>query len=683
MCGFVGILRFDDAMGTEVLREDAWRMVGRLAHRGPDDAGVWADNIAGVALAHRRLSILDLSPEGHQPMVSHCGRYIIVFNGEIYNYKALREDIALSVTDIKWRGHTDTEVLLAAIAHFGVRETVERSNGMFAFALWDRVQRRLYLARDRMGEKPLYYGHLGGSLVFGSELKALSAHRAFNGEIDREALALYFRYGYIPGPYSIYKGICKLPPGHLLHVDMENRKYVQESYWSAREAAEKGRVSPFTGNLNEATNALDGLLTETVGMRMLADVPLGAFLSGGVDSSTVVALMQAQSDRPIKTFSIGFREQAFNEADHARAIAVHLGTDHVELGVSSEDALRIIPQIPHCYDEPFADPSQIPTMLVSELARRHVTVSLSGDGGDELFAGYNRYLWGTKIWGRIGWLPAYVRQIAAAGVLAVSPRTWDSLLRPVEGLLPEELQRGRGGDRIHKTADILAANTPEDLYFRLISHWTRPGLVLSQGRDSARPLVDGVNWNSTGDFTSGMMLADMLAYLPDDILVKLDRASMSVSLEGRVPLLDHRVVEFAWSLPMSMKIHQGKGKWILRKVLDRYVPEELVDRKKMGFGVPTGAWLRGPLRDWAEDLLSAERIKEDGYLDAAYVRGVWKEHISGRRNWDERLWDVLMFQAWLEVQKSESGMREDHKDFAAALNDDADVAPPQEANFTK
>lgn len=655
MCGLVG---FYGVAGNTSLRDAAARMADTIIHRGPDDAGVWVDNEAGLALAHRRLSILDLSPSGHQPMLSACSRYVVAFNGEIYNHLVLRQMLSsapLSPTlpsdgggSTKWRGHSDTETLLAAIAVWGVEETLRQCVGMFAFALWDREARTLTLARDRLGEKPLYYGWQGETFLFGSELKALRAHPAFQGEISRDSLALYMRHNCIPAPYSIYQGIYKLLPGTYLTLKQGERNVRPCSYWSAREAAEDGQRNPFAGSEAEAQSALDNILRQAVSGQMLADVPLGAFLSGGVDSSTVVALMQALSDRPAKTFTIGFHENGYNEAEHALAVARHLGTEHTELYVTSEQAMAVIPRLPTLYDEPFADSSQIPTFLVSELARRHVTVSLSGDGGDELFGGYNRYFWATNIWRRVGWLPQSVRAALAGALTTLPPTTWNTAFKGLARFLPPGWHYANPGDKLHKLAEILAVRSPEEIYLGLVSHWKRPADVVPGAHEPATVLTDPAKWAALPDFEHRMMYLDQMAYLPDDILAKVDRAAMGVSLETRVPLLDHRVVEFAWRLPLPMKIRNGQGKWLLRRVLYNYVPQELIERPKMGFGIPLDAWLRGPLKAWAESLLDEARLRREGYFDPAPIRRKWAEHLAGRRNWSYHLWDVLMFQAWQE-----------------------------------
>lgn len=623
-------------------------MTDAIAHRGPDDTGVWSDQSAGLGLAHRRLSILDLSPAGHQPMFSASGRYVIAFNGEIYNHLELRAELPA----LPWRGHADTETLLAAIDAWGLKSTLEKSVGMFAFALWDRETCALSLACDRLGEKPLYYGWQGGTFLFGSELKALKANPAFLAEIDRDALALFLRHNAIPAPHSIYRGIHKLPPGTFLQIQEGLKNALPRAYWTVRSVAEAGQRNPFKGDDKEAVGELKRLFNHAVAGQMIADVPLGAFLSGGVDSSAVVALMQAQSARPVRTFTIGFHEAGYNEAEHARRVAAHLGTEHTELYVTAEQAMAVIPRLPQLYDEPFADSSQIPTFLVSELARRHVTVSLSGDGGDELFGGYNRYFWAVNIWKRIGWAPLPLRAALAGALTMLPPASWNSAFSGLARFLPAGWRYANPGDKLHKLAEILAVRSPEEIYLGLVSHWKRPAEVVLDADEHATILTDPKQWADLPDFESRMMYLDQMTYLPDDILTKVDRAAMGVSLETRVPMLDHRVVEFAWSLPLSMKIRHGQGKWLLRQLLYQYVPSRLIERPKMGFGIPVDVWLRGPLKDWAEGLLDENRLRREGYFYPAPIRQKWAEHLAGRRNWSYYLWDVLMFQAWLEARNA-------------------------------
>ena len=647
MCGFVGYLSCDSPCDVEGLV----RMGNAIAHRGPDDSGEWNDAGAGFGLAHRRLSVVDLSPAGHQPMISANGRYVIGFNGEIYNHLQLREDLHKKCGVIAWRGHSDTETLLAGFDSWGIEPTVKRTIGMFAFAVWDRQERILTLGRDRLGEKPLYYGWQNNTFLFGSELKALRAHPAFRAEIDRNALGLFMRHSYIPAPYSIYQGINKLLPGSLLTVSLQNRSNQPHRYWDLREVVADGLAQQFPGTLSEAVEHLDMLLRDAVSQQMVADVPLGAFLSGGVDSSTIVALMQAQSNRPVRTFTIGFREEQYNEAVYAKAVARHLGTDHTELYVSPKQALEVIPDLPRLYCEPFSDPSQIPTFLVSHLARQHVTVSLSGDAGDELFGGYNRYVLGQRLWGKLSLLPKSLRRAIARLIRGVPPDNWDRLLSPTQKLLPLGLGQANIGDKLHKGAGVMSAQTPEELYHLLVSHWAQPSELVIKATEPLTVLTQCDLQPQTDHFVHRMMALDMLSYLSDDILCKVDRAAMGVSLETRVPLLDHRVIEFSWRLPLEFKLRAGVGKWALRKVLYKYVPKQLIERPKRGFGIPLDIWLRGPLRQWGEELLSESRFKREGYLNPAPIRQKWEEHLSGKRNWQYLLWDVLMFQAWLENER--------------------------------
>lgn len=654
MCGIAGF--WCKESHTDI-KESIAQMTKAIEHRGPDDEGYWVDPSNGVALGHRRLAILDLSPAGHQPMISHSGRYVLIYNGEIYNYKEIFEHINRHTKrdgySIAFKGTSDTEVILAAIEIFGLEDAVKHFVGMFAFALYDRRERKLSLVRDRLGEKPLYYGYVNSSFVFASELKAIRAYPDFNNEINRGALALYFRYNYVPTPYSIYEGIGKLPPGTILTVD-DTASVLPEPkpYWTALDIAVKGISDPFDGCEADAVIQLEKLLRQSIRGQMISDVPLGAFLSGGIDSTLIVALMQEESKRPVKTFTIGFNEKGYNEAEDAKKVAAHLGTEHTELYISPGEAMGVIPKLPDLYDEPFSDSSQIPTFLVSELARKYVTVSLSGDGGDELFGGYNRYFHTPRIWSKIGWIPQGGRRLMAKAVKSIHPATWDKLYGVLSMPLPSKYKLKLFGDKLHKLSDVLASDSIVGIYNGFISHWKNADQFV-HGSYALKTILSSAydQWGFT-DPRQLMMFLDTVAYLPDDILVKVDRAAMGVSLETRVPFLDHRVVEFAWRLPLSMKFRDGKGKHILRQILYQYVPKELIERPKMGFGVPIGDWMRGPMREWAETLLNEKRLNEEGLLNAAFVQEKWKEHLSGSCNWQYYLWDVLMFEAWLDKQKN-------------------------------
>jgi asparagine synthase (glutamine-hydrolysing) len=635
MCGIAGFVTFRPG-SADALSGQARAMADCLAYRGPDAGGAWADAEAGFATGHRRLSIIDLSEAGAQPMLSKSGRYAISYNGEIFNAAETREELVSK--GYSFRGHSDTEVLLEACAEWGVEEAVPRMIGMFAFALWDRQERRLWLVRDRLGIKPLYWGQFGDLFMFGSELKALRAHRGWPVELNRDAVAAYLRFGYVPAPHAIFRGVSKLTPGTILTLD-EKREPRIAPFWTLAGVAQDAARAPFTGNDAEAEEALDSLLRDAVRRRMIADVPLGAFLSGGIDSSTVVALMQSCSNRPVRTFSIGFHEAGYDEAPHAKAVANHLGTDHTELYVTPEEARAVIPHLADIYDEPFADSSQIPTFLISELTRRHVTVALSGDGGDELFGGYNRYIHANLLRSWMTRLPLSLRKAGARSLQALPGGFWSGLSRT----LPPAWRVPQLANKVQKVADLLSSDA-DDIYLRLVSQWQDPESLVSGGREPPHPLMNGAY--VTPDPIQQWQYLDTLTYLPDDILTKVDRASMAVSLEVRVPILDHRVVALAWSLPQAMRIRGRRSKWILRRVLKRYVPEGLVERPKMGFGVPIGAWLRGPLRDWAEQLLATRTLEADGLFDPRPIRACWQAHLDGRADHEYRLWAVLMFQSW-------------------------------------
>jgi asparagine synthase (glutamine-hydrolysing) len=645
MCAIVGFWDSSRRAESRELARVALDMASVLQHRGPDDQGAWADENVPLALGHRRLAILDLTDEGHQPMRSADGRYVLVFNGEIYNFKSLRDD--LEKRGHIFRGHSDTEIMLAAFCEWGLLPALERFAGMFAFALWDRQARKLHLARDRAGEKPLYYGWTDGVFVFGSELKALRAHPRWRGEINRDALALLTRYGYIPSPHCIYENIRKLPPGSVLTLTESHIRARQtpepSAYWSPQLIAEAGAANPFSGSEAEAKEQLRELLSDSVGRQMVADVPLGAFLSGGIDSSLVVALMQAQSPRPIKTFSIGFEQEKFNEAPFAKAVAAHLGTDHTELYVCDRDLQQVIPKLPRIYDEPFADSSQIPTTLLCQLTGASVTVSLSGDGGDELFGGYNHYRIGQRLWKNLALIPKPCRA-PLARELRRAARAGLSLR--VAG------RANRLLNRVWNLSDILPATTDLSLYQLLMSPNRVPGAWLKNANEPAAKNGEFSTWRNLPELLQRMMWLDFVSYLPDDILVKVDRAAMSVSLETRIPLLDHRVIEFAFRLPATFKQRGDSGKWLLRQILYQSVPPALVDRPKKGFSAPIAEWLRGPMRDWAEPLLDESRLQQEDFFNARQVRQNWQEHLLQKRDWSPGLWHVLMFQAWLDEQKT-------------------------------
>jgi len=705
MCGFCGFITTD----TNVLSRaeaTASSMAQAIQHRGPDDLGAWADTSVGISLGFRRLSILDLSSAGHQPMRSVSGRFVMAFNGEIYNHTDLRDLLSFSQFAQPWRGHSDSETLLACFEAWGLEETLKKTVGMFAIALWDTQTRTLHLARDRFGEKPLYYGWATTAttdvpaFVFGSELKALRAYPGYANPVSREALALYMRFTYVPAPYSIYQNIFKLEPGCMLSINTDNSSNTTTKYnatlhqdgklsdvahipsvpsaplrppflqgdlrmhrwWSMVSLVETGSLDKVSSE-EEALKSLEQCLKDAVRVQSLADVPLGAFLSGGVDSSCIVALMQAQAHSPVKTFTVGFEESGFDESPHARAVAKHLGTDHNELFVSAKQAQTVIPDLPSIYDEPFADSSQIPTYLVCKAARQQVTVALSGDAGDELFGGYNRYFWGPRIWRRLSLMPYYARQLLGAAISAVPPRGWDSLIAPVNLLMLDSKKITRAGANAHKLATRLSGvREMDDLYKSLVSEWQDPAQVVkgvgnfSNGGESEKAVIrepksmlfDPQPSVGVEEHELRMMYRDTMTYLPDDILCKVDRAAMANSLETRVPFLDHRVVEMAWRLPLDMKIRNGQGKWALRQVLYKYVPKNLIERPKAGFSIPVGQWLRGPLKDWAEELLDEGRLEVEGYFYSKPIRVKWAQHLSGRYDHTASLWTVLMFQCWLE-----------------------------------
>lgn len=639
MCGIVGALDLSKTRSYDDLMRITNAMGDSLYHRGPDEGGAWADADAGIALAHRRLSIQDLSEAGRQPMVSASGRYVLSYNGEVYNFRDLR--VLLEAGGAVFRGHSDTEVLLEGLSQWGVEKTLSRLIGMFAFALWDRQDRTLVLARDRLGIKPLYWGRQGYHIFFTSELKGLFAHPDFHPEVDRCALSDLVAFNYVCGSRSIYSGITHLEPGCFVRMDASGKAQTI-CYWGLLDVAQRGRENRLELSDQDAIAHLNDLLDDAVRKRMIADVPFGAFLSGGVDSSLVTAVMQSISSSPVKTFTIGFGEDEFNEAGHARVIANHLGTEHHELQVSSREALDVIPNLSRMYCEPFADSSQIPTYLVSAMARRHVTVALSGDGGDEVFAGYNRHLVGHDLWPRIQGIPEPLRGLMARLLKCVPHAAYDDMAK----IVPENRRPSQLGDKVYKVAGLLEGRDLDDFYARVVRFWDDAGSIVIGGGDnlSWSEKADGVS--VIPDPVERMQAMDMLTYLPGDILTKIDRASMAVGLEARVPLLDHRVVEFAWSLPMNMKIRGGETKWLLRRVLDQYVPKNLIERPKMGFAVPLGDWLRGPLRDWAEDLLSEDALNRCGLFYSTPVRAKWRRHLAEQHHEQYALWSILMAQDW-------------------------------------
>jgi asparagine synthase (glutamine-hydrolysing) len=640
MCGIAGFLTGASSGLARELADVSSAMNASLQHRGPDDHGVWVDEECGIALAHRRLSILDLTSAGHQPMLSADGRLVIIYNGEVYSHQPIAAELA--ERGHKFNGHSDTEVIVNSFAVNGIEPTLKRLIGMFAIALWDRRDRTLTLIRDRLGIKPLYWAKFGELFLFGSELKALRAHPGWTAKIDRNAVAAFMRHNYIPAPHTIYQGVHKLEPGSILTLPWRGVPQISR-FWNARTVAHNGMLYPLDGSDPELTEQLETLLHDAVARRMIADVPLGAFLSGGVDSSTVVALMQQARLGKVRTFSIGFDIPGYNEAPFAAAVASHLGTDHTELTVTSGQALDLIPRLPDIYDEPFADSSQIPTYFVSAMTRKHVTVALSGDGGDELFAGYNRYQLAERFWQALSVMPRTMRNVAATALTLVRPDHWTALA----AVLPARLRPPQAGDKLHKAAAVLKLDSADALYRRLVSHW-EPSEIVLQAQEPPSIIEDEKIAQEFPDLLARMQFLDLVTYLPDDILTKVDRASMAVALEARVPLLDHRVVEFSWRLPRNAKVRNHTAKWILRQVLYRHVPRELIERPKMGFGIPLGEWLRGPLRDWAEALLNENRLRDAALLDHNVVRRYWQEHLEGSRNWQYLLWNVLMLESWRE-----------------------------------
>jgi asparagine synthase (glutamine-hydrolysing) len=651
MCGINGFYSKSSSTFNNVIL----KMNLAISHRGPDSNGVWTDKNSGIVLGHQRLSIIDLSKAGSQPMQSNSGRFILTYNGEIYNHLEIRQELEEHNSYIKWRGNSDTETLLEAIDCWGVEITLKKTVGMFAFGVWDKKSRGLTLAKDRMGEKPLYFGWQGEGInkvfLFGSELKALKVHPEFNGEINRDSIALQLRHNFIPAPYSIYKNIYKLLPGHYLQLNENDLKngllQSQKPYWSATKCAIDGNNNQLKLSVSNIQKDLETHLKSSVKQQMISDVPLGAFLSGGIDSSTVVALMQSQSNYPIKTFTIGFNESDYSEAKYAKKIATHIGTNHTELYISPKTAMEVIPKLPTIYDEPFSDSSQIPTFLVSQLAKQQVKVALSGDGGDELFCGYNRYIMSKKFWNTFRLMPLGFRKFIVYLIQSIPPKN----LSKISKFLPVLNQYSNFGDKMHKGANVLKAKSFYNLYYMLCSHWQDPTDVVINSIEPGtlltefKPELTGLNSQQQ------MMALDLITYLPDDILVKVDRAAMASSLETRVPFLNHRLIEYVNKIPQSLKLRDGQGKWILKQILNQYVPKNLTERPKMGFGVPIDAWLRGPLRDWAESLLDEKKLQQEGFFNPKLIRDKWTEHLSGNRNWQSELWDVLMFQAWIMANK--------------------------------
>ena len=648
MCGINGfysksLSNFDDVIV---------KMNSTISHRGPDTNGAWSDKNSGIVLGHQRLSIIDVSSSGNQPMQSSSGRYILTYNGEIYNYLKIRKELEMNNPNIKWKGKSDTEILLESIDFWGIELTLQKIQGMFAFGIWDQKMRCLILARDRIGEKPLYYGWQGEGnnrvFLFGSELKALKVHPEFNGQINRDAIALQLRHNCIPAPYTIYKDIYKLLPGNYLelkHNDLKKELLsYPKKYWSLTSSLMYGNKNQLKLNEDEIQKDLEKNLKISVKKQMISDVPIGAFLSGGVDSSIVVALMQSQSHQPVKTFTVGFNENEYNEAKFAKKIAKHLGTNHTELYVSPKTAMEVIPKISTIYDEPFSDSSQIPTFLVSQLTKQHVKVAISGDGGDELFCGYNRYKMSEKFSSIFRFMPFTLRKTLASTIQSISPHNLDKISR----FIPILDQPTNFGDKIHKAADVLNTKNFSDIYYTLCSHWKNPTEIVLNSKEPGTLLTKfkpNINYLDT---QQQMMALDFLTYLPDDILVKVDRAAMASSLETRVPFLDHNLIEYVFKIPHSLKFRNGHGKWILKKILNQYVPKNLTERPKMGFEIPLGSWLRGPLRDWAENLLNEKRLNQENFFNTKLVRDKWLEHLNGKKNWHHHLWDILMFQAWLE-----------------------------------
>ena len=650
MCGLVGFLDNSHSLSNESLNALSRKMSDTLKNRGPDDAGSWVDQKTGIAMSHRRLAIQDTSLAGHQPMVSKSGRYVIVYNGEIYNYRILRRE--LKKTGYVFRSQSDTEVLLAAVEVWGLNIALDKFIGMFAFALWDKDNRELYLVRDRVGEKPLYYGLFGNVILFGSELKALEVHDSFVKSINRDAISLLLRYNYIPAPYSIYDNIYKIKPGTFLAIKVEKQKIstTEHVYWSFENAVKSGGSDNKIFSYEEAKFGIKDALTESVRSQMIADVPLGAFLSGGIDSSLIVSIMQSLSSNPIKTYTIGFDHSEYNEANDAKLIANYLGTEHTELYVTASQALDVIPKIPNIFDEPFADSSQIPTYLISKLARSDVTVSLSGDGGDELFGGYNRYCKGYSTWKNLSRMPYPINYFFSEIIYSLNPYKWNLLYNYLGKYITNEKRHKNIGDKLYKMADVVKINSPQDMYLSLVSFWDNTEKIVLNSSEPMTIPRDYNNWIGNLDDRENMMFLDTISYLPDDILTKVDRSSMAVSLESRAPFLNHPLIELSQRIPIELKIKEGNGKWILRNILNDFIPTNFIDKPKTGFGVPIAEWLRGPLKEWAESLIDNSRLKHDGYFNAVLVSDMWEKHINKHRNYGHHLWSILMFQAWLETK---------------------------------
>lgn len=647
MCGLTGFVNQSQTPNANATLQ---AMTDAIIHRGPDASGVWLNTESTVGLGHRRLSIQDLSEAGKQPMLSSEGDLVLAFNGEIYNHLTLREKLAQQKQSINWRGHSDTETLLACFEHWGIEKTLTLTTGMFAIALFNKTTKTLTLARDRMGEKPLYYGWNNNDFLFSSELKSLKPHPSFNQEIDRNALSLYVKYSYVPTPYSIYKGIHKLEPGHYITLDIASNKLEKSCYWDFKQVINSAKQSPLTGSRLASSHHIENMLTDAISEQMLSDVPLGAFLSGGIDSSLIVALMQSQSTAPINTFSIGFNESEFDEAVYARDVARHLGTHHQEMYISAQDALDVIPKLADIYCEPLGDSSQIPTFLVSQFAKQHVTVALTGDGGDELFCGYNRYLNDQKIWAKIQSVPKPLRAIAASILKTTPMALWNAALYPLKALRPNDIRFAMAGDKLHKLGDMLNLKSQPAFFRRMVSTWEHPEQLVLNSSEAHHQLSDDAIWPELNTIEEWMMARDTTTYMTDDILAKVDRASMATSLETRVPLLNHKIVEEAWRIPIEHKrSNNGKGKLILRDILYRHVPEKLIDRPKRGFSIPLDAWLRGELRAWAENLLEEGKLKQQGLFNHQTVRKIWGQHQNRDRDWQHVLWNILIFQAWLEV----------------------------------